>query len=160
ILAIWGMETSYGQAKDKWDTIRSLVTLAHAHYRHPYFRNELLVSLKILQDGHIARDKFVSYWAGAMGQTQFMPLNFMDVAIVFSCDGKRDIWTNVPDILGSTANYLQKEGWQYGTPWGFEVTIPKDFDYRKSRGSFAEWTALGVKRADGGAYPASGEAIL
>ena len=160
LLAIWGMETSYGADKDKWDVIRSLTTLAQANYRHPYFRNELLVSLKILQDGHIARDKFVSSWAGAMGQTQFMPSNFMDYAVDFSGDGKRDIWTNVPDILGSTANYFQKEGWQHGLPWGFEVTIPDGFDYRKSRATFAGWTSLGVKRADGGAYPAVGDGIL
>ena len=160
IIAIWGMETSYGADKDKWDTIRSLVTLAHANYRHPYFRNELLVALKILQEGHIARDKFVSSWAGAMGQTQFMPSNFYDYAVDFSGDGKRDIWTNVPDVLASTANYFQKEGWQYELPWGWEVTIPKGFDYRNSRASFAKWTELGIKRADGGAYPASGNGIL
>ncbi len=160
ILSIWGMETSYGADKDKWDVIRSLTTLAQANYRHPYFRNELLVALKILQEGHIARDKFVSSWAGAMGQTQFMPSNFMDYAVDFSGDGKRDIWTNVPDILASTANYFQKEGWQHGLPWGFEVTIPEGFDYRKSRASFAEWIKLGVTRTDGGAYPAAGDGIL
>jgi peptidoglycan lytic transglycosylase B len=160
ILAIWGMETSYGADKDKWDTIRSLVTLAQANYRHPYFRNELLVSLKILQEGHVARDKFVSSWAGAMGQTQFMPSNFFDFAVDFSGDGKRDIWNNVPDVLASTANYFRKEGWQFGVPWGFEVTVPNGFDYRRSRASFAEWTRLGVKRADGGAYPGAGDAIL
>src|ERR1051326_8655423 len=93
ILAIWGMETSYGALKDKWDGIRSLATLAFVKYRDPYFRNELLVALKIIQDGHIAREKFVSSWAGAMGQTQFMPTNFMDYAVDFNGDGKRDIWT-------------------------------------------------------------------
>jgi membrane-bound lytic murein transglycosylase B len=160
ILAIWGMETSYGALKDKWDVIRSLATLAHATYRHPYFRNELIVAMKILQEGHVTRDKFVSSWAGAMGQTQFMPSNFFDFAVDFSGDGRRDIWTNVPDILASTANYFQKEHWQYGLPWGFEVTVPDGFDYRRSRASFAEWTKLGVKRADGGAYPANGDAIL
>ena len=108
ILAIWGMETSYGALKDKWDGIRSLATLAFAKYRDPYFRNELLVALKIIQDGHIAREKFVSSWAGAMGQTQFMPTNFVDYAIDFDGDGKRDIWSNVPDVLASTANYFQK----------------------------------------------------
>ena len=123
ILAIWGMETSYGALKDKWDGIRSLATLAFAKYRDPYFRNELLVALKIIQDGHIAREKFVSSWAGAMGQTQFMPTNFVDYAVDFNGDGKRDIWTNVPDVLASTANYFAKAagGWKMGVPWGFEV---------------------------------------
>jgi lytic murein transglycosylase len=160
IIAIWGMETSYGAVKDKWDVIRSLVTLAHNNYRHPYFRNELLVSLKILQEGHVARDKFIGSWAGAMGQTQFMPSNFFDFAVDFSGDGRRDIWTNVPDILASTANYFRKEHWQFGLPWGFEVSVPENFDYRRSRATFAEWSDLGVKRADGGAYPASGNGIL
>jgi membrane-bound lytic murein transglycosylase B len=160
ILAIWGMETSYGAMKDKWDTVRSLATLAHAKYRGDYFRNELLIALRILQDERIPRDRFVSSWAGAMGQTQFMPKNFMDYAIDFSGDGKRDIWNNVPDAIGSTGNYLNKEGWKYGLPWGFEVTIPRGFDHRKSRATFAEWMRLGVKRADGKAFPPAGEGIL
>ncbi|HXF87287.1 MAG TPA: lytic murein transglycosylase [Xanthobacteraceae bacterium] len=160
LLAIWGMETSYGAVKDKWDVIRSLATLAHNNYRHPYFRNELLVALRILQEGHITRDRFLGSWAGAMGQTQFMPSNFFDFAVDFSGDGRRDIWTNVPDVLASTANYLQKEHWQYGLPWGFEVTVPQGFDYRRSRASFAEWTKLGLRRADGAAFPASGDGIL
>jgi len=110
ILAIWGMETSYGALKDKWDAVRSLATLAHVGYRHPYFRNELLIALKILQDGHVSRERFVSSWAGAFGQTQFMPKNFMDYAVDFSGDGRRDIWGNDPDAIGSTGNYLNKEG--------------------------------------------------
>ena len=156
------METSYGALKDKWDGIRSLATLAFAKYRDPYFRNELLVALKIIQDGHIAREKFVSSWAGAMGQTQFMPTNFVDYAVDFTGDGKRDIWTNVPDVLASTANYFTKAagGWKWGVPWGFEVSIPKGFDLMKSRATFEEWTKLGVKRADGKAFPASGDGIL
>lgn len=160
ILAIWGMETSYGAMKDKWDPIRSLATLAHAKYRDTYFRDELLIALKILQDERISRDKFVSSWAGAMGQTQFMPKNFMDYAIDFSGDSKRDIWQSVPDVIGSTANYLSKEGWKLGLPWGFEVLIPQGFDYRKSRATFEDWSKLGVKRADGKAYPSGGEGIL
>jgi membrane-bound lytic murein transglycosylase B len=160
ILAIWGMETSYGALKDKWDPVRSLTTLAYAKYRDNYFRDELLIALKILQDNRIPRDKFVSSWAGAMGQTQFMPKNFLDYAIDFSGDGKRDIWGSVPDVIGSTGNYLQKEGWKHGLPWGFEVAIPPGFDYRKSRAPFEEWTKLGIKRADGKSYPSSGEGVL
>ncbi len=160
LLAIWGMETSFGADKDKWDVFRSLSTLAFVKYRHPYFRNELMVAMKIMQDGHITRDKMVSSWAGAMGQTQFMPTNFVDFAIDFSGDGKPDIWTNVPDVLGSTGNYLHKGGWKYGERWGFEVITPSGFDYRRSRGTFAEWTKLGVKRADGAAFPKDGEGIL
>jgi membrane-bound lytic murein transglycosylase B len=162
ILAIWGMETSYGALKDKWDGIRSLATLAFAKYRDPYFRNELLVALRIIQDGHISREKFVSSWAGAMGQTQFMPTNFVDYAVDFNGDGRRDIWTSVPDVLASTANYFAKAagGWKMGMPWGFEVIIPQGFDMMKSMMKFAEWTKLGVRRADGKAFPADGDGIL
>ncbi|HZS63142.1 MAG TPA: lytic murein transglycosylase [Xanthobacteraceae bacterium] len=160
VLAIWGMETSYGADKDHWDVIRSLATLAYEQYRAPYFRNELLIALKILQEGHIARDKMVGSWAGAMGQTQFMPSNFMDYAIDFDGDRRRDIWADVPDVLASTANYFHKEGWKPDLPWGFEVFLPKDFDYRLSRGSFADWQKRGLRRADGGKFPQSGDAFL
>lgn len=160
LLALWGMETDYGAARDKWDVFRSLSTLAYVRYRHPYFRNELIVAMGIMQNGHITRDKMVSSWAGAMGQTQFMPSNFVDYAIDFSGDGRTDIWTNVTDALGSTANYLQKWKWKRGLPWGFEVTIPKDFDYMRSRGTFAEWHTLGLRRADGKALPPAGQGRL
>ncbi len=160
LLSLWGMETDYGAAKDKWDVFRSLSTLAYVRYRHPYFRNELIVAMGIMQNGHFAREQMVSSWAGAMGQTQFMPTNVVDFAIDFSGDGKADIWNNVPDALGSTGNYIHKGGWKYGLPWGFEVTIPKGFDYMQSRGSFADWQQRGLRRADGKAFPSSGPGIL
>jgi membrane-bound lytic murein transglycosylase B len=159
ILSIWGLETSFG-VKDKWDVVRSLATLAYFKYRDPYFRNELLVSLKILQDGHVERKAFLGSWAGAMGQTQFMPTNFMEYAVDFSGDGRKDIWNNVPDVLASTANYFKKEGWTPGMPWGFEVSVPTGFDYKLSRGTFAQWQERGIKRTDGGELPASGDGIL
>ena len=160
LLALWGVETDYGAEKDHWDVFRSLATLAFERYRHPYFRNELIVAMRIMQDGRFPRDKMVSSWAGAMGQTQFMPTNVVDYAIDFSGGGKSDIWNNVPDVLGSTANYLSKEHWKRGLPWGFEVTLPKGFDYKRSRGSFAEWAKLGVRRADSKPLPHSGPGIL
>jgi lytic murein transglycosylase len=160
LLALWGMETDYGAAKDRWDVFRSLATLAYVRYRHPYFRNELLVAMRIMQDGHIARARMVSSWAGAMGQTQFMPSNFVDYAIDFSGDRRADIWTNVPDVLGSTANYLHRWKWRYGLPWGFEVMLPKGFDMMVSRGSFDDWRRRGVKRADGKPLPREGTGIL
>jgi len=127
LLALWGMETDYGSQKDKWDVFRSLATLGYVKYRHPYFRNELLVAMRIMQDGRLERAKMVSSWAGAMGQSQFMPSNVVDYAIDFSGDGKSDIWNNVPDVLGSTGNYLKKWKWQHGLPWGFEVSVPTGF---------------------------------
>jgi lytic murein transglycosylase len=160
LLALWGMESDFGAEKDRWDVFRSLATLAYVKYRDPYFRNELIVAMRIMQDGHIARDKMVSSWAGAMGQTQFMPSNFIDYAIDFSGDGRADIWSNVPDVLGSTANYLHKWKWNSALPWGFEVAVPKGFDYMRSRATFAEWQTLGVRRPDEKPFPASGQGVL
>jgi lytic murein transglycosylase len=159
LVAIWGVETSYGRFTNRWDVIRSLATLAQARFREPYFRNELLAALAILQADHIAREKMTGSWAGAMGHPQFMPSSFLDYAVDFSGDGRRDIWTNIPDVFASTANYL-KAGWIRGQPSSIEVDVPQRFDLKKSRASFGEWTRLGVKRADGKALPDQGEAIL
>ncbi len=160
LIALWGIESDFGTEKDRWDVFRSLATLAYVKYRHPYFRNELLVAMRIMQDNRIPRAKMVSSWAGAMGQTQFMPSNFVDYAIDFSGDGRADIWSNVPDVLASTANYLHKWNWKSTLPWGFEVTVPNDFDYMRSRATFAQWRTLGVVRADGMPFPTEGEGIL
>jgi len=160
LLAIWGIESDYGSEPTGKDIIRSLATLAHARYRDPFFRNELVAALVILQQGRIPRDRLRGSWAGAMGQPQFIPSSFLRYAVDFSGDGSADIWTNVPDVLASIANYFRENGWRAGLPWGFEVAIPAGFDYRKSRAPFATWTALGLARADGGALPATGEAIL
>jgi lytic murein transglycosylase len=160
LLSLWGMESDFGAAKDKWDVFRSLASLAYVKYRHPYFRNELIVAMGIMQKERYPRDKMVSSWAGAMGQSQFMPSNVVDYAIDFSGDGHVDLWGNIPDVLGSTANYLNKWKWKFGVPWGFEVTVPKGFDYMRSRGSFADWAKLGLRRADGKAFPAGGNGIL
>jgi membrane-bound lytic murein transglycosylase B len=160
LLALWGMETDYGAAKDRWDVFRSLSTLDYVNYRHPYFRNELFVAMRIMQDGRIPRAQMVSSWAGAMGQTQFMPSNYVDYAIDFSGDGRADIWNNVPDVLGSTANYLHKGGWKHGLAWGYEVIVPPHFDYMQSRGSYEDWRKRGVRRADGKPFPAGGNGIL
>lgn len=160
LVALWGIESDYGAAKDKWDIFRSLSTLGYVKYRDPYFRNELFVAMRIMQDNKFPRDKMVSSWAGAMGQSQFMPSNVVDYAIDFSGDGQVDLWDNIPDILGSTANYMRRGKWKYGLPWGFEVTVPRGYDYMTSRGSFAEWTKRGVLRADGKAYPSSGTGIM
>lgn len=160
LLALWGMESDFGAEKDRWDVFRSLGTLAYVKYRHPYFRNELVVAMRIMQDDHIPREKMVSSWAGAMGQTQFMPSNYVDYAVDFSGDRRADIWSNVPDVLASTANYLRKWKWNASLPWGFEALVPQGFDYMRSRASFAEWQELGVRRADGKPFPGSGDGIL
>ena len=160
ILSIWGAESDYGAEKPQWDVVRSLATLAHAHYRDDVFRDELLAALQILQEGHVSRDLMLGSWAGAMGQCQFLPSSFLQWAVDFSGDGKRDIWTNVPDVLASISHYLIGHGWTPGMPWGFEVVVPPGFDYRRSRGSLQEWAALGVRRVDGGPLVDRSNAIL
>ncbi len=160
ILGVWGMETNFGGFTGGKDIVRSLATLASAGYRGTYFRDELIGALLILQQGHVTRADFKGSWAGAMGQTQFMPSSFQKFAVDFDGDGKKDIWTNVPDALASTANYLKLNGWQAGLPWGFEVTIPHGFDYHLHRLTFDDWARQGVRRADGEGMPRGGEANL
>jgi peptidoglycan lytic transglycosylase B len=160
LVSIWGIESSFGDGEQRWDVFRSIATLAQAGFQPPLFRDELFSALKILQDGHISRREFVGSWAGAMGQPQFLPSSYLKYAVDFDGDGKADIWRSVPDVLASIANYLQKSGWQPHLPWGFEVVVPPGFDYRVSRGTFAEWTARHVVRANGGPLPTAGNAIL
>jgi membrane-bound lytic murein transglycosylase B len=160
LVSIWGIESGFGAASGGWDVFRSLATLAQARFQHPLFRNELLSALTILQQGKIRRGQFVGSWAGAMGQPQFLPSSYLRYAVDFDGDGRADIWSSVPDVLGSIANYLQKSGWRAGLPWGFEVVVPERFDFRASRGAFRQWTARGFRHADGGPLPEAGTAIL
>lgn len=160
LVSIWGIESSFGEARNPWDVFHSLATLAYARFQQPYFRDELLSALAILQQGGIPRRQFVGSWAGAMGQPQFLPSSYLKYAVHFDGNGRPDIWTNVPDVLASIANYLHKAGWQHGTPWGFEVIVPRGFDYQMSRGSFHEWASKGFRRLDGAAFPDNGNAIL
>ncbi len=160
ILAIWGVETNFGGSRDRWDVIRSLATLASARWRPPFFRDELITALLILQEGHIGRDAMLGSWAGAMGQPQFMPSSFMEHAVDFTGDGRRDIWNSVPDVLASIANYFVNNGWKAGLSQSFEVAVPPGVDLRQSRGSFDDWRLLGVHRVDGSQLPKQGDAIL
>jgi membrane-bound lytic murein transglycosylase B len=160
LLGIWGIESSFGAEKPKWDVIRSLATLAAIGYRAPYFRDELIAALQMLQAGAVARSAMLGSWEGAMGQPQFMPSTYQKYAVDFIGGGRRDIWNSVPDVLASMANYLREKGWTPELPWGFEVTVPRGFDYRRSRASFSDWQKLGVKRADGTDMPSAGDAIL
>jgi membrane-bound lytic murein transglycosylase B len=162
ILGVWGMETNFGSYTGDKDVIRSLATLAFKRYRGDFFRDELLVALKILEAGQASRRAMRGSWAGAMGQTQFMPSSFVKYAVDGDGDGVRDIWTNVPDALASTANYLASFGWQSGVPWGVEVSLPSGFNLADAQGShsFARWAEAGVTRANGERMPSGGEAVL
>jgi membrane-bound lytic murein transglycosylase B len=160
VLAIWGMETSYGGFTGDKDVIRSLATLAAVRYRGDFFRGELLTALEILHKGMADRSEMRGSWAGAMGHTQFMPTSYMQYAVAYAGSGHADVWGNPLDALASTANYLRQKGWTPGLPWGLEVELPDGFDHRQQRATFAAFAAAGVTRADGRRLPSSGEARL
>jgi len=164
ILGVWGLETDYGGFVGSNSVIRALATLAYIHFQRNYFRDELLSALVILEEGDIAPGLMRGSWAGAMGQTQFMPSSYLAYAVDFEGHGRRDIWTSEADALGSTANYLAKHGWTTGLPWGFEVRLPSNFALRDADSSFpapfSTFAARGVERADGSPWPESGEGRL
>jgi lytic murein transglycosylase len=162
IMGIWGMETEFGAFSGSDNVIQSLASLAFSGFHADYFRGELVSALVILQEGDIGAKAMIGSWAGAMGQTQFMPSSFLDNAVDFDGRGHRDIWNDAADAIGSTAHYLAKHGWTPGLPWGFEVRLPQAFKLAardsSSPAGFASFAARGVERADGGAMPGSGEA--
>jgi len=153
IAAVWGVETDYGRQMGARPLVQSLATLACFGERASYFRGELISTLKIIANGDIPADRLVGSWAGAFGQTQFMPSTFLRLAVDLDGDGKRDIVDSVPDALGSTANYLHRSGWRTGVGWGFEVKLPHGYSGpsgRKNKAPMSSWAARGVTRADGG----------
>lgn len=164
VVAVWGVESNFGQSFGRSPLVQSLGTLSCFGRRQAYFRGEFFATLRILQAGHIAPERLVGSWAGAFGHTQFMPSTFERLAVDFDGDGKADLMDSTTDALASTANFLQKAGWQTGQPWGFEVKLPEGFSVagegRRTKRAMAEWAARGVKRVDGSALPASGSAGL
>lgn len=148
LIAIWGMESNYGSNIGSHNVIRSLATLAYDGRRQVFWRSQLLAALQILQAGDGPAQGLIGSWAGAMGQTQFMPTTFNQHAVDFDGDGKRDLWNSTPDALASAAHYLQASGWENGQPWGFEVNLPQGFDYALAdpevRRSLAQWRILGI----------------
>lgn len=157
IVALWGIETSYGANTGGFGVINSLSTLAFDGRRSEYFRAELLNAFKILDDGHISLSKMKGSWAGAMGQNQFMPTSFLSYAVDYDGDERRDIWTTIPDVFASTANYLSKSGWKADERWGRAVRlknpIPENLIGVKIVKPLAEWSKLGVVLPDGSALP-------
>lgn len=163
IVAVWGVESNYGKIMGRRPLVRSLVTASCYGKRQAFFRGELIAALKILGSGDIEVDFLKGSWAGAFGQTQFMPSTFHRSAVDFDGDGKRDIVGSVPDALGSTANYLKLAGWERGQSWGFEVKIPARYDGpsgRRNKRSVDEWHKLGIRRIDGKPLKAEAPAAL
>ncbi|MBA1380025.1 lytic murein transglycosylase [Pseudomonas brassicacearum] len=153
LVAVWGMESNFGQFQGTKSVINSLATLAYEGRRPAFAHAQLIAALQILQQGDITPEKMLGSWAGAMGQTQFIPTTYNTHAVDFDGDGRRDIWGSSTDALASTAHYLQSSGWQRGQRWGFEVSLNEGFDYTLADGTIrkpvAEWERLGVSEYGG-----------
>ena len=167
LVAIWGMESSYGAFRGNDNVIQALATLGYRGSRRKFGRQQLIAALKILQRGDITPERMLGSWAGAMGHTQFIPTTYNAYAVDSNGDGRRDIWNTEVDALASAANYLRKSGWLSGEPAFHEVVLPPGFDYRQAtravRKQTAEWVALGVKRANRrkfGAWARQGSIVL
>ncbi len=163
IVAVWGVESNFGRTLGGRPLVRSLATVSCAGSRQRFFRGELLATLQILQSGDMQPEVLVGSWAGAFGQTQFMPSTFQRLAVDFDGDGRRDIVASVPDALGSTANFLKRAGWQSGEPWGYEVRLPANYNGpsgRRTRRALADWSRLGIRRIDDTTLTGSGPTAL
>ncbi len=153
VVAVWGVESNYGDISGKYPLLQALGTLSCEGRRQSYFRSEFFATMRILQRGDLTQDQLYGSWAGAFGHTQFMPSTYERLAVDFDGDGRRDLVSSTTDALASTANFLKRAGWQTGMPWGFEVTIPQDMsvagESRRNKRSLNSWVAQGVSRADG-----------
>ena len=151
LAAIWGVESNFGTAMGERPLVQSLSTLACYGERAGYFRSELMATLKIIDRGDIPQEKLAGSWAGAFGQTQFMPSSYLRLAVAGG-DGRRDIVDSADDALASTAHYFAKSGWRPVVPWGFEVKLPPGYwgpSGRKAKQPMSAWAARGIARIDG-----------
>jgi len=159
IVALWGVESNFGKYTGGYQVINALSTLAYDGRREKFFRKEMMAALKIIDQGHISAKNMKGSWAGAMGQSQFMPSSFLAFAADGNNDGKIDIWNSTSDVFASTANYLSKSGWDAHHIWGRQVKLPHDFDLllsgrKKGKAkTLSEWNKLGVTRYNGHSLP-------
>ncbi|HYG45281.1 MAG TPA: lytic murein transglycosylase [Bordetella sp.] len=158
VVAVWGVESNFGKKLGGRPLLTSLSTLSCFGRRQTYFRGEFFATLKIIQQEHVRPERLNGSWAGAFGQTQFMPSTYLRLAVDFDGDGRRDLVDSVPDALASTANFLQRAGWKPDLSWGFEVSVPAGLDTsgagRRNKRPMSAWAAQGIKRADGQPLPA------
>lgn len=159
IVALWGIETNFGGYTGNFSIVEALATLAYDGRRSDFFRKELINALLIIQQGHISLSEMEGSWAGAMGQCQFMPSSFLNFAVDYNDDGRKDIWNSLPDVFASIANYLSKSGWSNAVSWGQEVRIPQTVPEALLDGkhfkSVSEWASMGVRDAAGKPLPSS-----
>ncbi len=164
LVAIWGVESNYGSNFGSIPTIDALATLGFEGRREAWARGQLLAALRILQSGDIERAQMIGSWAGAMGQTQFLPSVFLGYAVDADGDGRRDIWGSMADVMASTANFLARSGWQADQPWGVEVRLPPGFDVGRAdvalRQPSSLWAAEGVQTNNGAPLPQYAEAAV
>lgn len=157
MVSFWGLETSYGSYMGNFPVIQSLATLAYDSTRKDFFKHELFLALKILNDGHVSLQQFKGEWAGASGHPQFLPSSWLKYAVDYDGDGRKDIWTSKQDALASIANYMQQNGWHEGQPWAVFVKLPHGFDESKlgklNIKSTKEWDELGVRTTKGEHLP-------
>jgi membrane-bound lytic murein transglycosylase B len=161
LVAIWGVESNYGEQPGDKNVIHSLATLICTGTKSKYARSQINSALKIMQRGDVPFDAMNGSWAGAMGHTQFIPTTYSAYAADYDGDGKRDIWTNIPDALASTASYLKVSKWQPGQTWGYEVKLPNGFNPRRvskrTLKSLGQWQKLGIVRINGQPFPRQGD---
>ncbi|MCD6045158.1 MAG: mltB [Gammaproteobacteria bacterium] len=164
MVSLWGMETSYGHYVGSFPVIRSLATLAFYSDRSDYFHEQLIDALQVLNGGHIDNAHYVGEWAGASGQPQFMPASFQKYAVDYDGDGRKNIWTSLPDVFASIANYLVQYGWQANAPWGYEVNVPAQLGLKMGENNWypvSTWQSAGVTLTNGQSIPDSlDEAVL
>jgi lytic murein transglycosylase len=164
IVAVWGVESNYGQVKGRWSLPQALSTAAClGPRRNAFFRGELLATMKILERGDLRQEQLVGSWAGAFGHTQFIPTTYLRLAVDGDGDGRRDLVSSIPDALHSTANFMDKAGWQTGASWGYEVKVPAGYSGpvgRTSRAPVSSWASRGITRVDGSALTGAGNAGL
>jgi lytic murein transglycosylase len=164
IAAVWGVETDYGKETGGYFLPHALANLTClAERRTKFWRGELIEALTLVERGDLALDKLYGSWAGAFGQTQFIPSTYARLAVDFDGDGRRDLVDSIPDALGSTANYLKRAGWESGRPWMIEIKAPAGYAGplgRKQRLALADWNQRGIRRADGARLKGQGKAGL
>jgi membrane-bound lytic murein transglycosylase B len=159
LVAIWGIESDYGAEMGSFDLFEALATLAYDGPRAGFGRRELIDALRIEQQERFAPAQMISSWAGAFGQTQFVPSAFLRYAVDGDGDGRRDMWHSPADALASAANLLAQSGWEREAPWGYEVTLPANFPYELADpdklSTISAWRNLGVRAAGGWELPVS-----
>jgi membrane-bound lytic murein transglycosylase B len=161
VLAIWGLESAFGQVRGDISTVSALATLGYEGRRGAFFEAELITLLAMMQKGDVKPGQLIGSWAGAMGHTQFMPSSYARLAVNFDGKGRANIWDEDPtDALASTAAYLANAGWKTGEGWGVEVRLPEGFDYdlagNRTQKPVSTWRAMGVVPAAGEALPKAG----